>query len=161
MTMKVLNLRQVLLVACLALVVACDAPPASANRAVVDGSDPWAQVPQILKRIVPPTFPARDFDITKYGAVADGKADCTQAFRDAIAACTKAGGGRVVVPAGRFLTGPIHLRHNVNLHVTKDATILFSKQTADYMPVVFTRFECMEVMNYSPLIYAFEQQNMH
>jgi polygalacturonase len=66
----------------------------------------------------------------------------------------------VLVPAGKFLTGPIHLKNNVNLHVTKDATILFSKKTSDYMPVVFTRFECMEVMNYSALIYAFEQQNI-
>src|SRR5262245_5629114 len=62
----------------------------------------WAQMPAILKRIVPPKFPAREFDITKYGAVGDGTADCTKAFADAIAACNKAGGGRVVVPAGKF-----------------------------------------------------------
>ena len=48
----------------------------------------------------------------------NGKGDCTEAFRKAIAACNKAGGGRVVVPAGSFLTGPIHLKSNVNLHVT-------------------------------------------
>jgi polygalacturonase len=154
--MKSLKLRSVL---CLALMAFLPTGYASTANAAA-GSDPWAQVPEILKRIVPPTFPARDFDVTKYGAKNDGTTDCTQAFREAIAACTKAGGGRVLVPAGKFLTGPIHLKNNVNLHVTKDATILFSKKTSDYMPVVFTRFECMEVMNYSALIYAFEQQNI-
>jgi polygalacturonase len=117
-------------------------------------------VPVILSRIVPPTFPSRDFVITDYGAVGDGVADCTGAFAGAITACNEAGGGRVVVPAGKFLTGPIHLRSNVNLHVVKDATILFTTNTAAYLPVVFTRYECTEVMNYSPLIYAFGQKNI-
>src|SRR5205085_401011 len=76
-------------------------------------ASPWDQLPAILARIVPPRFPARDFDLARYGAVGDGSTDCTTAFRDAIAACSAAGGGRVVVPAGRFLTGPIHLRSNV------------------------------------------------
>jgi polygalacturonase len=120
----------------------------------------WARLPAILQRIVPPKFPARDFDITKFGAVGDGATMNTKAFADAIAACHKAGGGRVVVPAGKFLTGAIHLLGNVNLHVTKDATILFSTEPKDYLPVVFTRFECTELMNYSPLIYAFEQKNV-
>ena len=59
--------------------------------------DPWARVPDILKRIKPPVFPKRDFDITRHGAVGDGKSDCTEAFRKAVAACSKSGGGRVVV----------------------------------------------------------------
>ena len=69
----------------------------------------WKQVPEILARIVPPKFPARDFVITKFGAVADGKTDCTKAIAKAIGECAKAGGGHVVIPAGEFLTGPIHL----------------------------------------------------
>jgi polygalacturonase len=58
------------------------------------------------------------------------------------------------------LTGPIHLLSNVNLHVVKDATVLFTTNTAAYLPVVFTRYESTEVMNYSPLIYAFGQKNI-
>src|SRR5687767_14407977 len=81
------------------------------------GDDPWARVPEILKRIKPPTFPKRDFAVTKYGGKGEGQFDNTEAFRKAVAACNKAGGGRVVVPAGTFLTGPIHLLSNVNLHV--------------------------------------------
>jgi polygalacturonase len=123
-------------------------------------SDAWAQVPQILKRIKPPVFPNRDFSITKYGAVGDGKTDCTESFRKAIEACNKAKGGRVVVPAGEFLTGAIHLKSNVNLHVSKDATIKFSQDVSKYLPLVFSRWEGMELMNYSPFIYAFEQQNI-
>ena len=97
--------------------------------------------------------------ISSYGAKADGEADCTEAFRQAIAACHRAGGGRVVVPAGIFSSGAIHLKSNVNLHLMKGATIRFSTDTKKY-PLVFTRFECTELMNFSPLIYAFEQENI-
>jgi polygalacturonase len=120
----------------------------------------WARVPGILARIRPPTFAARDFPVTDFGGVGDGARDNTEAFRRAIAACTAAGGGRVMVPAGRFLTGPIHLRSNVNLHVSEGATVAFSQNPKDYLPVVFTRWEGMEMMGYSPLIYAFEQENV-
>ena len=122
---------------------------------------PWEiLLPQILSRIKAPTFPARDLDITKFGAQGDGKFDCTDAFRTAIAACNHAGGGRVLVPAGRFSTGAIHLRSNVNLHVTKNATVIFDPDPKKYLPVVFTRWEGMELMNYSAFIYAFEQKNV-
>lgn len=122
--------------------------------------DPWAQVPQILARIKAPTFPARSFDVTRYGAKGDARVDCTEAIRKAIEACNRAGGGRVVFPAGQFRTGAIHLKSNVNLHVTKDATIKFDPDPMKYLPVVSTRWEGMELMNYSPFIYAFEQKNI-
>ena len=120
----------------------------------------WAQVPAILARIKAPTFPNRDFKITDYGAVADGKTDNTEAIRKAIAACNAAGGGRVVVTPGVFLTGAVHLKSNVNLNVMEGATLKFIPGPAKYLPVVFTRFEGTECMNYSPLIYAFEQENI-
>jgi polygalacturonase len=120
----------------------------------------WASVPAILARIKPPKFPARDFNITNFGAVADGKSDSTEAIRRTIAACNAAGGGRVVVPAGVFLTGAIHLQSNVNLYLSEGATLKFSTDPGKYLPVVYTRFEGTECMNYSPLIYAFEQENI-
>jgi len=122
--------------------------------------DGWSQKSEILRRIVPPSFPARDFRITDYGAVGDGMSDCTEAFRSAIEACHAAGGGRVMVPSGIWLTGAIHLKSNVNLYLKKNATIRFSTDPQKYLPVVYTRFEGVECLNYSPLIYAFEQDNI-
>ena len=119
----------------------------------------WASVDGILRRIVAPTFPDRAFDITKYGA-RPGGAVVTKAIADAIAACAAAGGGRVVVPAGRFVTGAVHLKTGVNLHLEADAVLAFSQDPRDFLPMVFTRFEGVELMNYSPFIYAFEQRNI-
>jgi unsaturated rhamnogalacturonyl hydrolase len=121
----------------------------------------WPQVPEILQRIVPPQFPARDFDITQSGAVGDGTKDCTVALAQAIDACAAAGGGRVVVPAGIFLTGAIHLKSNVELHLAATNSILkFSTDPNAYLPAVFTRFEGIECYNYSPLIFALGQKNV-
>jgi polygalacturonase len=119
----------------------------------------WDDYPQMLARIKAPTFPERDFPITQFGAIADGKAEATEAIASAIAACTAAGGGRVVVPPGEFLTGPVVLKSNVNLHLLEGATLKFVTDPAKY-PTVFTRWEGIECMNYSPLIYAFEQENI-
>jgi polygalacturonase len=122
--------------------------------------DPWLAVyPRILKRIQPPKFPDKDFDVTRYGAKTDGRTDCTPAFRKAIEEASRAGGGRVVVREGVCLTGAIHLRSNVNLVVQKGATIKFAPNPKLY-PMVLTRFEGMECMNYSPFIYALDQQNI-
>jgi polygalacturonase len=120
----------------------------------------WDAFPAIVKRISPPAFPQKDFFITKYGAVGDGKTDCTHAFKKAVEKCHAAGGGRVVVPKGIYLTGAIHLLGNVNLHISKEAVVKFSTDPKKYLPVVYTRWEGVECMNYSPLIYAFEQENI-
>jgi polygalacturonase len=123
-------------------------------------ADLWREVGPILRRIVPPAFPKRMFDITAYGARPDAELDSTPAFRAAIAACHTAGGGQVVVPRGRFLTGPIVLRSKVNLHLADGASVAFSRDPNAYLPVVFTRWEGTELMNYSPFIYAFEQTDI-
>jgi polygalacturonase len=122
-------------------------------------ADPWAELPRILARIKPPSFPSRTFDVTKYGAVGDNAKDNTEAFKSAIAACTNAGGGRVVVPAGEFVTGAIELKSRVDLHLDSKATIRFTRDQSKY-PMVFTRWEGMELMNFSPFIYAFEQRDI-
>jgi polygalacturonase len=124
-------------------------------------ADPWTtEYPKILARIKPPRFPKRLFSIVKYGAKSGGAFDCRKPINKAIAACSKAGGGRVVVPAGVFLTGAIELRSNVELHVSKGATLKFSVDPKAYLPVVHTRWEGMELMHLSPLIYAYEQTNI-
>lgn len=120
----------------------------------------WNKVDEILARIVSPEFPDKDFNILDFGAAADGKTLSTEAFRRAVEACNKAGGGRVVVPEGEFLTGAVHLKSNVNLYISENAIVKFSIDPKDYLPVVFTRWEGVELMNYSPLIYAYEQENI-
>ncbi len=94
----------------------------------------WATATEILARIKAPTFPAHDFSIADYGAKPGGTIDNTAALRQAIAACSAAGGGRVVVPAGVFLTGAIHLKSNVNLHLLAGSTLLFSSDPAATCP---------------------------
>ena len=111
--------------------------------------DPWNETAAILARIKEPAFPARDFDAAKY-----------KTLNDAIAACSAAGGGRVVVPPGSITTGPIRLKSRVNLHLSEGAVLKFSTDPEDYLPVVFTRFEGTELMNYSPFIYAYDQQDI-
>ena len=123
-------------------------------------ADPWKAAADIVARIKPPVFSARDVYITKHGAVGNGATDCTAAIRRAIAACAAAGGGRVVVPKGEVLTGAIHLQSGVNLHLTDGAVLRFQRDPTFYLPLVLTRFEGVELMNYSPFIYAFERENI-
>ncbi|MBS0632578.1 MAG: glycoside hydrolase family 28 protein [Verrucomicrobia bacterium] len=117
----------------------------------------WGDLPTVLARIKAPEFPARDFPITDYGAKPG--ADATAAIRAAIEACHQAGGGRVVVPAGEWLTGAITLLSKVNLHVSMGATLKFSPNPKDY-PIVLTRWEGVELMSYSAFIYAYEQEDI-
>lgn len=134
--------------------------PATASAAAQDADRAWDQAAKILRRVQPPSFPDRTFDITDHGAVGDGTTDCTQAINAAVSACHAAGGGRVVAPAGTFHTGAVHLLSNVNLHLAAGATLAFSRDPQDYLPVVYTRYEGVELMNYSPLIYAHGQRNV-
>jgi polygalacturonase len=120
----------------------------------------WEQVPEILKKIVSPKFPDKVFDITNYGAVPDGKTLCTESFNKAIEACNSAGGGEVLVPKGTFLTGAIHLKSNINFYISEGAVVKFSTNSKDYLPLVVTRYEGINCMNYSPLIYAYGQENI-
>lgn len=109
---------------------------------------------------VPPSFPDREFAITNYGAVLDSEAMNTGAFRRAIEACHTAGGGMVVVPAGVWLTGPIHLKSNVRLHLADSLIIRFNENFSDYLPVVLIQRGGFFCYNYSPPIYANEVENV-
>jgi polygalacturonase len=120
----------------------------------------WDYAQRILEQIRPPRFPARDFDAVRFGARGDGERDCTEALRSAIRACHEAGGGRVVVPKGVWLTGPVHLLSRVNLHLEEGATLRFFHDPKRYLPLVPSFWEGMECLNYSPLIYALDQQDV-
>jgi len=83
-----------------------------------------------------------------------------RAIHAAIAAGAAAGGGRVVVPTGSFVTGPIVLKSKVNLHLADGATLAFTRNPTVYLPLVLTCWEGVEVLNYSPFIYAFDQTDI-
>jgi polygalacturonase len=123
-------------------------------------------LPLILSRIHAPNFPHRNFLITDFGAVAgDRVSDVqivanTRAIAEAIAACHAAGGGRVVVPSGTFMTGAIRLLSHVNLHLPElDSVLLFDTDPRKY-PNVLTRWEGNDLWNYSPLVYAYRETDV-
>lgn len=105
-------------------------------------------------------FPEKQYPITKYGAKGDGKTDCTKAIEKAIKACNKSGGGHVIIPKGEWFTGPIHFMSNVDLHLDEGATVIFSDDYKKYLPAVQTSWEGLECFNYSPLVYAFQCENI-
>ncbi len=122
----------------------------------VAGSDPVEkEIAAIVDRISLPEIPDRTYDITRFGAVGDGREDARPAIMAAIGEAAADGGGRVVLPRGTWLSeGPVHLRSKIELHLAEGAVLLFGPDPADYLPVVLTRWEGTEVMTYSPLIYA-------
>lgn len=129
----------------------------AAGEAAPFNARSWSDLDIILAQIKAPQFPAKDFPITAYGAKTG--AEVTSAIAAAIAACHEAGGGRVIIPAGEWTTGAIHLKSGVNLHISEGAALGFSTKPSDY-PIVMTRWEGTELYNYSPLIYAFGQKNI-
>jgi polygalacturonase len=134
--------------------------PTLAHAAAPEKDDGWKEADVILARIKPPTIPRRDFPITRFGAKSGGEVDCSKAIAAALDAASKARGGRIVVPAGVWLTGAVHLKSNTELHVAKGATLKFSRDPAAYLPNVLTRHEGIELMNYSPFIYALDQHDI-
>jgi polygalacturonase len=107
-----------------------------------------ADLPFKMPEIKAPQIPDRTFNICDYGAVGDGHTKNTKAFADAIEACTKAGGGRVIIPAGIWLTGAIELKSNLDLHLEQGAIIQFSEDYDDYPLIQSTwegrpRVQCM------------------
>ena len=113
----------------------------------------------ICPGICEPGFPARNFSVTDYGARPDGS-DATVAFGKAIDACAASGGGHVVVPAGTYVTGPIHLKSNVDFRLEEGAVLDFVDDPKAYLPAVPSSWEGLECWNYSPLVYAYGCTNV-
>lgn len=174
--------------------ILASATPATPAEAAAAPGDPWQRARQIVERCSRPlTFPTVDFPITAFGASscalapaesvwrrarrqvqtpAPGAPDCYPAIAAAIAAASKAGGGRVLVPAGSwYCKGPIVLRSNVHVHLAANAQIYFSADPADYAKygdidcgkagkLVLSRWQGNDLLNYSPLVYARNQSNI-
>jgi polygalacturonase len=132
--------RCVFLATCAAiLAIAPIAPSAAAPVPALAGATP--RVIQL------PHIPARIFSITRYGAAGDGATDCTSAIKKAVAACSGAGGGTVLVPAGHYLTRPFMLASNIDLRLDAGATLLMSEKPADYASPSGKLSNCIEAAN--------------
>ena len=123
-----------LIIAC--LLQACSQP--ATNRSDSGQYDYlYENLPFEMPRVEEPVFPNHKENITCHGGVPDGVTLNTDAFAKAIDALTKKGGGTVIVPKGIWLTGPIVLQSNINLHLEEGSVILFSPESALY-PVIET-----------------------
>ena len=100
------------------------------------------------------------YNVLKYGAKNDSSRIATKAIEQAIAAAVKAGGGTVYFPAGKYLTGPIHLKSNITIFIDAGAELHFSDNFDDYLPMVPSRWEGTDVTNFSPFFYAYKAENI-
>lgn len=114
-------------------------------------------MPLSMPDIELPSFMDNTFHITDFGASGDGHTLNTTAFEKAVRACHDAGGGRIIVPAGIWLTGPICFMSNVNLHLEKGALILFSRDHENY-PIIQNPVNKSYIV--SPPIYGFRLENI-
>lgn len=126
-----------------------------------DPQEAWNTIyPQIESRIKAPEFRDQDYKLLDYGKKQKAKDYLyTDLINKVIDLCSSEGGGRVIIPKGTWLTGPVTLKSNVNLHLEEGATLLFTDDTSQY-PLVRTRWEGMDCYNYSPMIYAYQQENI-
>lgn len=105
-----------------------------------------------LPKIYAPHFKRDTFNILNYGAVADGMTLNSAAINKAIDACASQGGGTVLIPQGSFVTGPILMKSNINLHLDKGALVIFSSDFNQY-PLVTSSFEGVDAARcQSPLV---------
>ncbi len=119
-----------------------------------------AKYKAIEASIVAPTFADAEFDITATGiTTASTPNEIQTAINATIDKCSEAGGGKVIIPPGTWKTGAITLKSNVNLVVKAGATLLFAYDPYLY-PLVKTRWEGLDIMNYSPCIYAYQAKNV-
>ncbi|HEX8329489.1 MAG TPA: glycoside hydrolase family 28 protein [Hymenobacter sp.] len=117
-----------------------------------------AQTPN-LPLVKTTAFKADTFSIAKYGAVADGLTPNTAAVQQALDACTAKGGGVVLIPRGHWMTGPLTLKSNVNLHLAEGALLQFSNRMADYK-LIKTNWEGLDAVRNQPLLYGQGLENV-
>lgn len=121
--------------------------------------DLYETLPFDMPVVQRPSFPDYQVDIRDFGAKADGETLNTEAINNAIKAVSEKGGGKVVIPEGLWLTGPVVLQNNVNLHVEKNALVLFSGD-ADLYPLVRTSFEGLDMLRCQSPVSAMNAENI-
>ncbi|MGD9109802.1 MAG: glycoside hydrolase family 28 protein, partial [Phycisphaerales bacterium] len=145
----------------LVLLAICSLLPAGCTESK-DAKSPCIatnDLPFVVPDVKEPKFPNNTFRITDFGAIGDGHTKNTEAFTKAIAACVNTGGGKVVIPAGVWLTGPIQLKSNINLHVEEGAVVLFSPDFEDY-PLLRKTWEGLAAVRCMPPLYGENLENI-
>ncbi len=107
-------------------------------------NDLYSSLPFDMPKVQAPRIPSRSVNLPDFGGVPDGVTLNTQAFADAIDALVQKGGGRLVVPAGIWRTGPIGLQSHIELNIDKNAIIVFDPDQ-DLYPIIDTNFEGLDV----------------
>lgn len=117
-----------------------------------------SKAPFEMPEVKEPEFQNKTFNILDYGAVSDGQTLNTSAFAKTIEACAAAGGGKVLVPAGLWLTGPIQLKSNINLVVERGALIQFTSDHSEYQ-MIKASAHSSSIVTASP-IYGYDLENI-
>lgn len=140
------------------LLMSCPAYSDSDNG-TREREDIYKELPFSMPEVVRPSFPDYEVDIRDFGALSDGVTLNTEAINNAIKAVHSKGGGKVIIPEGLWLTGPIVLLSNVNLHTGKNALIVFSGDTSLY-PVIETSFEGLNTRRCQSPVSAMNAENI-
>ena len=119
----------------------------------------YQNLPFDMPRVDRPQIPDYEISITEFGGIADGKTLNTSAFANAMNHLKNQGGGRLVVPAGMWLTGPIEFESNVELHVANGALVIFSSDRSLY-PIVKTSFEGLNTRRCMSPLTAVNKENI-
>lgn len=136
----------------------CNQPITQSSEELIDPSI-YSSLPFSMEEVQQPSFPDYTVSIVDFGAIADGTTLNTQAINDAIKHVHKKGGGKVIVPAGLWVSGPIEILSNVNLYMDKNALVLFSDDHALY-PVIDTSFEGLNTRRCTSPIWAKNAENI-
>ena len=142
----------------LLLLASCQAYSDSEDK-TIEMEDLYKDLPFSMPAIERPVFPDYQVNICDFGAKSNGVTLNTEAINNAIKAVHDKGGGKVVIPEGLWLTGPIVLQSNVNLHAEKNALIVFSSDTSLY-PIITTSFEGLDVKRCQSPISAMNAENI-
>ena len=158
--MKTISRLSILTVATLTLLLmgACCSGQQDCASAVIDESV-YSDIPFSMPRVEQPSFPDYEVSIVDFGAKGDGVTLNTEAINNAIKAVSEKGGGKVVVPAGIWLTGPIQLLSNVNLYTEYNSLVLFSNDFSLY-PIIETSFEGLDTRRCTSPIWARGAENI-
>ncbi|MFB6320013.1 glycoside hydrolase family 28 protein [Saccharicrinis sp. FJH54] len=133
------------------VLVSCQTPQST----VITEQTPWGE--QVFEV---PSFKNKVYNIQDFGAKSKTKFNNQKAIQEAIDKCAEAGGGKVVIPEGTWSTAYLELKSNVNLHLDKGAVLSFLDSIPLYAVPTFTRWEGLECMNYHPLLYTRNQENV-